>query len=352
MKVCQILYSGLGGHGSVALSFTESDIEKQFEHNYIFFGIEPALCNYKDFCMSNGYKFKAVQKKKGLDLNSLIKVYKYLRQLKPNVILLHSTSLIYLLVLYKIFNKATVIQIEHQQPLLKRKSEWLWTKLGMRFADKMVFLTKDYIAKTKERLGSDFKSDKVAYIPNGINLSTFYPTLSNLNSSPILVSMISRFTEIKDHQTLLKAIVQLNADGHKIDLALAGTGETLELLRKNFNHPFIKFVGLLNEDEIVRLLQKSDIYVHASFGETMSTSIMQALAMGKYVIGSNVAGIHNMIDDKVTGFLYESKNIAELANTILHIINHKPEDVAKNAVQYAKNNFSSINMFNAYVKLF
>ena len=41
---------------------------------------------------------------------------------------------------------------------------------------------------------------------------------------------------------------------------------------------------MLAESELPAFLNSLDIYVHASFGETMSTAIMQAMACGKAIM--------------------------------------------------------------------
>ncbi|MBK6382062.1 MAG: hypothetical protein IPF69_01110 [Chitinophagaceae bacterium] len=52
MKVMQVLYSGLGGHGSVVTSMINADKEKKWEHCLLFYGIEELLTAYTDFCKS------------------------------------------------------------------------------------------------------------------------------------------------------------------------------------------------------------------------------------------------------------------------------------------------------------
>ena len=69
----------------------------------------------------------------------------------------------------------------------------------------------------------------------------------------------------------------------------------------------IHFHGLLDEDEIKKLLTKLDVYIHASFAETMCTSVMQAMSCGLPIIGSDIPGINDIVEKDVNALLFSNK---------------------------------------------
>ena len=114
------------------------------------------------------------------------------------------------------------------------------------------------------------------------------------------------------------------------------------------------FVGILNETQLVDFINSLDIYIHASFGETMSTAIMQAMACKKTIIASDVPGINNMIIQNKTGILVPVKEPDAIVNAVINLINNRELShlLAENAFTFAKENYSGSIMFNRYKKIF
>lgn len=111
---------------------------------------------------------------------------------------------------------------------------------------------------------------------------------------------------------------------------------------------------LLAEKDLPALLNYLDIYVHASFVETMSTAIMQAMAFGKGIVASNVAGINNMITNKQDGILVSIQKPEEMAEAIEKIILNLEYKLhlEENALAIAKNKFRDFKMFLSYKAIF
>jgi glycosyltransferase involved in cell wall biosynthesis len=82
-------------------------------------------------------------------------------------------------------------------------------------------------------------------------------------------------------------------------LSLAGDGDSLAELRTRASSrqldDMVSCPGYLGESTLRDWFSHLDIYVHASSGETLSTSLLQAMAMGLPIIGSNVPGIDNLL---------------------------------------------------------
>jgi glycosyltransferase involved in cell wall biosynthesis len=114
------------------------------------------------------------------------------------------------------------------------------------------------------------------------------------------------------------------------------------------------FTGVIDENGLVEFLNSLDIYIHASFGETMSTAIMQAMACGKSVVASDVDGVSNMIQNNINGILVPVKDETKLAAVLEELINdiNKREQLANTALLFARDNFSNLTMFERYKMAF
>lgn len=360
VRVTQFLYSGLGGHGSVVLSMISADEGKCLDNRLVFYGIEATRQEYIDFCEERNVAFQSVIKKRGIDIASVLQIFRVLRRFRSEITVLHSTTLIPLLVLYRIFFRTRLVFVEHNPNQVKKRIEWLWSWMGLAFANRTIYLTNEYKEEVRSRLGWWMKDRKVAVIPNGIDTSLFAPSIAPPEiGRPHRLTMIARFTPTKDQSTLVRAfaiLCNIQPDNNA-ELILAGDGSTKESVMNLAEElgvgQRVKFPGLLGENSIVTLLKDTDIYVHASHGETMSTSIMQAMACGLPVIGSDVMGIRNIIDGK-NGFLFPDGDGPALASVLSRLLGDESacKETSLIARDYALRHFSATAMLEKYIAAF
>ena len=359
MKILHVLYSGLGGHGNVFFSMLSADANHEFEYEVLFNGIEEVRTEYINTCNESGIKWSFVKKKKGLDLQYYKSLVKFIKTSNADILFLHSSTYILPAKHAQLISskKKKIIVRETQANNLKNKREWGWLFLAFLLANKIVFLSIEYRDEIEKRLSWFYNKSKVAVIPNGIDLNKFYPK-KKVSREPVIIGMQSRLTVNKDHPTLLAAFAKLKNENYNINLKVAGDGtckSELILLAQHLKiDTHTKFTGTLDEEELVHFLQDLDIYVHASFGETMSTAIMQAMACGLPVIASEVPGIKNMIINNRTGILVPVKNVKSMSDALEYLLNNIPiaEALGENAYRFAKDNYSNSVMFKRYKEIF
>ncbi len=232
----------------------------------------------------------------------------------------------------------------------------------MRLADVVVLLTPQYADELRSGLGSTWREDKVRAIPNGVDTSAFSPRTSSRTRlserrRPIEVGFAARFTTKKRQDDLADAVEMLVArDGRDAwRLSLAGEGETRQALMNQVAArglgDIIRFPGFLAEEELIDWFTGVDIYVHASDGETLSTSILQAMAMGLPILGSNVPGIANLLESHPScGLLTDRAGPNGLADGLTRLVSepHLASELAQAARRRAEAEFSQSSMFQAY----
>ncbi len=362
MKILHILYSGLGGTGNVFFSFVKADEnKKKYNYEAIFAGVEQIREEY--VLKSNAQKidWKFILKKKRLDITFNRQFIQSIKQSPSSIILLHGSRFI---VLAKIGawvskNKKKIVVAETQSNQLKTKMEWMFLAASVILADKMVFLTEQFRTEIKQKFKWLYVEEKTAVINNGLDLSIFKPAKKPADG-PIVLGMQSRIIPIKDHVTLLHAYALFTRRYPEISvrLKIAGDGSSLPALRLLITRlqiiDGVEFTGMLNEEELIKFLQSLDVYIHASFGETMSTSIMQAMACRLPIIASDVPGINNMIQHNISGILVPVKNEEALANAISELISNPAKiNLLKNeAFNFAILNYSNKTMFAKYETVF
>ncbi len=126
------------------------------------------------------------------------------------------------------------------------------------------------------------------------------------------VLYIGRLVPEKGIETLLKAHAN---SGKSWTLKVAGTGPLLDVLKAQYS-PSI-FVGHLSGDTLKTTIEKASVVVVPSeWYENCPMSVLEAMAYGKPVVGSRMGGIPELIQDGITGLLYEAGNVGELAAAI------------------------------------
>tara|TARA_E500000331_G_scaffold123539_1_gene121046 strand:+ start:12369 stop:13631 length:1263 start_codon:yes stop_codon:yes gene_type:complete len=100
-------------------------------------------------------------------------------------------------------------------------------------------------------------------------------------------------------------------------LKIQGYGKILlSLIKKNNLEENIHFTGMLSENEMIKMYQKSNVFICPSSIENSPNSIGEAQIIGTPVIASNVGGILNMVSHKHNGLVYRFHDITLLTNYI------------------------------------
>lgn len=353
MKILQVLYSGLGGHASVVFSLIDGDQESRWRHSLLFYGIEPLIEEYAQKAIARGIRFDTIKAEAGKPWRSWKLFYFRLKVADADIILLHSNSLLIPAWWYCKRNRKKLITIEHTPNQVKRRGEKWISVLVQYLSDTVVLLTQNYQKELKKILGKHFHQKKTLVIANGIDTSFFVPAANKKRSDIIKLGMAARFSNQKDQALLIGVIEKLQEQtNNRFQLWLAGGGEELKNVKKIVKEKglddIIFFVGNLDEENLLQFYQRLDIYLHASKGETMSTSIMQAMACGLPIIASDIPGINNLLIEN-TGLLVTHEAVA-FANAIRSLTSsHKYADkMGITARIYAENNFSNQQMFKEY----
>ena len=167
----------------------------------------------------------------------------------------------------------------------------------------------------------------------------------NKQSSLKLIN-ISRFTDQKDHLTLLKAFKKIH-NIIDVELLIIGDGAKEDLIQN-----FIKKNNLQNKIKILKFqknpykfIKKSDVFVLTSKYEGLPNVLLEALTLKKFVISSNCpTGPREILENGKHGFLFKTENYKELSELILRYAKNKNKFKNKIASGY-----ESLGRFDLHV---
>ncbi|MGV0995341.1 glycosyltransferase [Empedobacter falsenii] len=289
--------------------------------------------------------------------------FKYIKQISKimknyDIVHVHIFPTSYLVALSSLFSrtKAKIVFTEHNA-FNKRATNKLFVYIEKfiygRF-DKIIGITPEVKVFINRYITN--KKNKIDVITNGIDLNNINKTVAakridfNFEEKDIICLMAARFSFQKDHETLIKSFVNLPVN---FKLILAGDGANLNkciMLVEQLNlKDKVKFIG--SRDDIYSIIKMSDINILSSRYEGFGLSIVEAMALNKVVIGSNVDGMNNIIEN--AGFLFEVGDYKELHNLILDLGTNKSL-YNKVALQckLRSNDFSLEKMVNQYIDVY
>lgn len=130
---------------------------------------------------------------------------------------------------------------------------------------------------------------------------------------------VGRLSSEKGISGLLEALSNVAAD-IRPQLLIVGDGpmrgELDQLVDLLGLGDWVRFAGRLPEAETLAAIAQSDVLVLPSFMEGLPIVLMEAMAMGKPVIATRVAGIPELVEDGVNGLLFTPSDWHQLAEKI------------------------------------
>jgi len=132
------------------------------------------------------------------------------------------------------------------------------------------------------------------------------------------VGVVASLIERKGHRYLLNALKQIEASVGPSHALFAGEGPLLETLRaqaKEFGmEDRVHFLGFrADSDDIIAAC---DIIALPSFKEGLSIAVMEAMALRRAVIATDVAGMPELVRDRETGLLITPGDVEALAGAL------------------------------------
>lgn len=151
----------------------------------------------------------------------------------------------------------------------------------------------------------------------GLDENFFTATPTPLPTKPVLLC-IGRLCAEKGHLLLLEAFARLARPG--VRLVLAGDGEFRPLIEAKIAElglgGRVTITGWIGGDEVRRLIDAATLVVQPSLMEGLPVVIMEAMALGRPVISTFVAGIPELVQDGRTGWLVPVGDVESLAQAM------------------------------------
>lgn len=188
--------------------------------------------------------------------------------------------------------------------------------------------------------------DKINVIENGYDSTLFFPvpkaecrTKLGLPLDKKIIINAANLIQTKGHLYLIDAMVEVVKDRQDVLLIIAGDGymknSLIERVKELKLEDYVWLVGNKKHEEIPLWLNSSDLFVLPSLAEGNPTVMFESLSCGVPFIGTNIAGIPEIINSEDYGLLVKPRDPRELSQKILYGL-QKGWDKTK-IIDYAKN---------------
>lgn len=212
-------------------------------------------------------------------------------------------------------------------------------KLAYHYADKIIVSSYKDARYIKERYKLSYRKIKV--IGNFVNTEIFKPKNGVKKYSQRII-FVGRLAPQKNLENLIKAMSGLP---YILDIyynqGIKGYLEDLEDLAKNIGARIV-FKGRINHNELADIFIKYPLFVLPSFYEGMPKVLLEAMASGIAVLGTDVDGIADIIRHNVNGWLIKNTDPISIKKEILHLMNNEQlrERLAVAAYNFVRDKFS------------
>jgi glycosyltransferase involved in cell wall biosynthesis len=328
------LIKGLGTGGAeklleMALNYLDKD---KFEYQAAYFlkkkdVLVPQLekAGVPTFCLNI---------EKPYDPKALWKILRYLRQEKIDVLHIHSP---YPAVLGRLAGRlAGVKAIIYTEHNIVEKYHFL-TRLG----NVLTYQLNDAIIAISDAVSGSIKKwptarkRKVYRIYNGVDYDAIQKLVTDpksirqslkIDERNMVVGTVAHIQPQKGYRYLIEAARLVLDKYPNVTFVIVG-GEKVEGGRKELEdlstelgiRKNVIFTG--SRSDALQVMAGFDLFVLPSVWEGFGIVFLEAMALGKPVIGTNVGGIPEVVQDGVTGYLVEPRNPPQLADKMLQLLN-------------------------------
>ena len=225
--------------------------------------------------------------------------------------------------------------------------------LGKRWSGKIISRYSNKVLVNSEIIKKHFSkiidADKMRLLYNAVEnveVSKNDMLENTPDSGELSILLLGRMFAKKGQEEAVKGLYHLKKKGYSAQLTLVGGGKDsykdhLKSMARDLNvQDRVRIVNFTPEP--MKYLHETDIVLMCSKMEAFGRVTIEAMKMGKPVIGANSGATPEIIRDGVNGKIYESGNPEDLADKIIYFLTNKHEikQMGIRAKKWSLENFS------------
>ena len=183
---------------------------------------------------------------------------------------------------------------------------------------------------TEATIDMIYDGTPVTTIPFGVDTELFSPSKEKSTKSKICIGIVKALEDKYGIEYLIRAFKIVVESGYESNLLIVGEGslrKNLEALTDSLNlSNSVKFIGKIDNNEVVEYLHMIDIFIVPSISssESFGVASVEASSCSIPVIASNIGGLPEVVVDGETGYLVPPCNDTAITEKIIKLI-EEPE---------------------------
>lgn len=258
------------------------------------------------------------------EFSLIIKYIKIIKKIKPDVVLTYTIKPnVYGGIACTISKIPYIVNITglgtavENQGLLQKITLFLY-KISMKRAKCIFFQNNE---NRQFFINNYIDVDKSRLIPgSGVNLKKYNFEEYPKDSEIIQFVFIGRIMKDKGIDELLEAAKTIKEQYPNVQFNLVGYLEEnyKKKLEEFQNKDIIKYYGY--QKDVHSFIKNSHAIINPSYHEGMSNVLLESASTGRPVLASNISGCKETLDEGISGFKFEAKNVNSLIETIIKFI--------------------------------
>ena len=264
-----------------------------------------------------------------MDFYSLIKE---LARFRPNIVHIQTSydwgwpKHVMFALVSKMFGAKVILHIHGHYKLCKE----MFPKTKLRrfiFTPKTAFNLADHIFTLSDGFTNNilacYPGKKVTTIYNCIMMAKYLDANKKVRGERVVVSYIGRLEKRKGIRELLDVVERVSKQRNDITFKIAGIGPEKQYVEDWICHSAassaLEYLGFISEEDKIRLLRETDIFVLQSTNEGNPISILEAIASGCAIISTPVGSIADVVFHMRNGLMIEPEDPDALHKAILQL---------------------------------
>ncbi len=176
--------------------------------------------------------------------------------------------------------------------------------------------------------------DKVRFIPTAVNLEAYQPEDAvrrdvraefGIPDDVTVIGTAGRVQRQKNLPLFVQAAKKLLDQGEKVKFMIVGDGTDRPIIEQTAADLGVARDVIITgwRQDIPRVMQAFDIFALTSFSEGMPIVVLEAMALKKPVVGTDVGAMRQCVDDGETGILVPSGDLDGMAQTLSSLLHDR-----------------------------
>ena len=233
-------------------------------------------------------------------------------------------------------------------------------RFGIERSDIVTAVSNNLAQQTKELLKTNRQIETVY---NSIDHRIYYPRDKEavreeygIQKEQKVIVHISNFRQVKRVPDVVQVFYEVQKTIDDAILILIGEGPDLSVVREQAIslgiQDKVKLLG--NQRRVADLLSMSDLKLLLSEKESFGLVLLEAMACGVPVIGTNVGGIPEVIQEGVSGYICELGDITSIAEKAVEILTNESlhKEMSENAIRSANEDFHQEKIVKMYEEIY